>query len=321
MLEISNNSTSIYRSCPKKYYWRYLRGLVPFKRSTALSLGSIVHSAFDMYYNKFSVDEVTDFIIKTSDEEIAKAPPEAAEGLVLVKYTALAMWLNYPKDLSRFSDIKPELELRIKMPGMRGVDLVMKIDGLVKIDGKFWIRELKTTGMSFGQFEKRCETSPQCSLYTYAVRKAGYPVEGIIYDFVKKPMLRRHVRESKDDFGRRISASYKERPEFYYKRHPSYRSQETLDLFEEDLRRVTREIRTRCRKCDWYRNPDSCWNFNSACSYLPICFQKEPDNLTIDVFFEKKPINITKGGTDGSRNKGKSSTRKESSKRSVRSCK
>ena len=72
MLEISNNSTSIYRSCPKKYYWRYLRGLVPYKRSTALSLGSIVHSAFDMYYNCTLINDVTKFIIKTADEEIAK---------------------------------------------------------------------------------------------------------------------------------------------------------------------------------------------------------------------------------------------------------
>lgn len=278
-----------------------MRGLVPYKRSTALSLGSIVHSAFDMYYNGFADNVVTEFIKSTADEEIAKAPPESAEGLVLMKYTALAMWINYPKDLSTFTDIKPELELRIKMPKMRGVDLVMKIDGLVKVDGKMWIRELKTTGLSFSQFEKRCETSPQCSLYTFAVRKAGYDVQGVIYDFVKKPMLRRHIRESKDDFGRRISASYKERPEFYYKRHFSYRSQETLNLFESDLRETTRDIRTRCKKDNWYRNPDACWNFNSACNYMPICFQEEPDQLTIDVFFEQKPINITKGGKDVSK--------------------
>lgn len=243
-----------------------------------------------MYYNGVSVEDVTLYILKTADEEIAKSPPEMAEDLLVMKYTALGMWVNYPKDLSSFSDIQPELELKIKLPGMRGVVVVLKIDGLVKTNEKLWIRELKTTGLSFSQFEKRCETSPQCSLYTYAVRKAGHDVQGVIYDFIKKPMLRRHVSESKEDFGRRISLDYNKRPEFYYKRHYSYRSLESLDIFEDDLRNLTREIRTRCRKCDWYRNPDSCWNFNSACQYLPICFQKVPDNLTIDLFFEKQPI-------------------------------
>ena len=122
MLEISNNSTSIYRSCPKKYYWRYLRGLVPFKRSTALSLGSIVHSAFDMYYSGASSDEVTKFIATTASEEIAKAPPEMSEDLLVMKYTALGMWLYYPKDLSIFEDIQPELEVKIDF--MDGVSLV-----------------------------------------------------------------------------------------------------------------------------------------------------------------------------------------------------
>ena len=213
-----------------------------------------------------------------------------------MKYTALGMWGNYPKKLTDFSHIVPELELRIKLPGTRGVEVVLRIDGLVEIDGKYWIRELKTTGLSFSQFEKRCETSPQCSLYTYAVRRAGYDVQGVIYDFVKKPLLRRHIKESKEQFGRRISYDYQKRPEYYYKRHYAYRSFEALDIFEDDLRTVSREIRKRCRKDDWYRNPDACWNFNSACDYIPICFQKEPDNLTIELFFKQQPINPDKGG-------------------------
>ena len=293
MLEISNNSTSIYRSCPKKYYWRYLRGLVPFKRSTALSLGSIVHSAFDMYYSGASSDEVTKFIATTASEEIAKAPPEMSEDLLVMKYTALGMWLYYPKDLSIFEDIQPELEVKIDF--MDGVSLVLKLDGLLRRDGNMWIRELKTTGLSFSQFEKRCETSPQCSLYTYAMRKSGVDVQGVIYNFVKKSLLRRHIKENKEQFGRRILNDYQKRPEYYYKRHYAYRSQEHLDLFEEDLKTTARDILTRCKGEDWPRNPDACWNFNSACEYIPICFQKVPDNLTIDLFFKKQPINPEKG--------------------------
>jgi len=307
MLEVSNNSINIYRSCPKKYQWRYIKGLTPYKKSTALSLGSIVHNAFDMYYNKFSEKEVLEYIVKTADEEIAKAPPEIAEDLLVMKYTAIGMWVNYPKDLSVFSEIEPELFLDIKFG--RGVNLVLRLDGLVKVDGKLWVRELKTTGMNFSQFEKRCETSPQCSTYTYAARKYGFPVEGVIFDFVKKPLLRRHVQENKEQFGKRISGDYRDRPQFYYKRHYSYRSKETLDLFEEDLRTTVKDLKRKCRRVkgvqveEWSRNPDNCWNFNTACPYMPICFQKNPDNLTIDLFFKKDAINPKKGGKECQTNK------------------
>jgi len=299
MLKISNSSINIYRSCPKKYHWKYIEGLTPYKKSTALTLGSIVHTAFDMYYNNFSEHDVSEYIVKTADEEIAKADPQVAEDLLVAKYTALGMWMHYPKDLSVFSEIRPELSLEIKFD--RGVKLVLRVDGLVKVDGKMWVRELKTTGLSFSQFEKRCETAPQCSTYTLAVRKAGIPVEGVIYDFVKKPLLRRHIKESKEQFGKRILLDYKTRPNFYYKRHYSYRSQENLDLFEEDLKLTVKAIKS--KRIGWPRNPDACWNFNSACPYMPICFQKDPDNLTIDLFF-------VKGASHGGKSKsGKSKTR------------
>jgi len=269
-------------------------GLKPYKKSTALTLGSIVHSAFDMYYSGFSEVEVMQWLGNTIDEEIAKASPEESEGLVIVKYTALAMWLSYPKDLSIFEEIKPEVELKVEL--IPGVKVVLKVDGLIKQEGKHWIRELKTTGMSFPQFENRCKSSPQCSLYTWAVRKTGIPVEGVVYDFIKKPLLRKRVNDTQDDFGKRIVDDMKERPEFYFKRHYSYRSDEELDLFEADLIETAKDMLVRFKSDVWYRNTDACWNFNSACQYMPICFSKKPDELTINVYYEKKPINPEKGG-------------------------
>jgi hypothetical protein len=297
MLEISNNSTSIFRSCPKKYYFRYIKGLEPYKKSPALTLGSILHSGFDMYYNGFSNEEVARFIGKTADEEIAKASPDTAEDLVIMKYTLLGMWLNYPKDLSIFSEIKPELKLKLTFSN--GVVAVIKVDGLVTKDGKLWIRELKTTGLTFTQFSQRCRTSSQGTFYPFCLRRLGYPVEGIIYDYVKKPQLRKGMHEDKDQFGYRIMQSYREKPDYYFQRHFSYRTELDLLLFEKDIMATAKNIERCCRENEWYRNQDSCWTFNSACPYLPICFQDEPDELTIQVFFLQTEINPNKGGTDG----------------------
>jgi len=294
MLEISNNSISIFKACQKKYYWHYIRGLTSYRKSPALILGSIIHSAFDMFYNNFTDEEIVKYIKDTCDEEISKASPDEAEALVVMKYTLLGMWVYYPKNLALFTDIKPELEIKLKF--MYGVRLVLRMDGLVVKDGNTWVRELKTSGLSYEQFERKSKASSQATLYTYVAKRLGYPVQGVMFDFIKKHQLRKNMREDKDQFGYRIMMSYKSKPDYYFHRHLSYRSEEELDLFEQDLITTTRDLQRRCRDGKWTRNTDSCWKFNAPCPYLNICFQKNPDPLTIKVFYKQEDINPNKGG-------------------------
>lgn len=294
-LEISNNSSSIMRSCQKKYFWTYVEGLRPLKKSAALSLGSILHAAFDMHYKNFTALEVMQYINDTMDAQIAKADPIAAEDLSLIKYTLTGMWMNYPFKLDAFSKIEAEKEFRIKVPGTYGLVFVGKVDGLVTdLNGKMWVRELKTTSQTFQQFESRVRQSSQGTGYIWAMRSLGYPVQGVIYDYIKKPLLRKGVNEDVGTFGARIVNDYSSRPDMYYKRHHSYRLDEELALFENDLRQVAKDIRRRSKDGQWYRNPEQCWNFNSECPYLKICFRKVPDLLTVELYYERKPT-IFKG--------------------------
>jgi len=296
MLEISVNSLSTIRGCPMKYKWHYIDGYTPYKKSNHLTLGSAIHSAFDMYYNKFPDEEVMKACKDMIDAEISKASPAESEDLHLLKYVLLGMWINFPKSLSSFNKIDPELKFRIKL--FDDIWFVGRVDGLVRDDeGRLWVRELKTTSMSFQQFERRSKTATQGTAYVWAMRKLGHPVVGMMYDFIKKPLLRKGVRDDVDTFGARIMDDYKKRPEFYFKRHFSYRNEEELALFEEDLLKTALEIRDRAKNNNWCRNQDQCWNFNSECPYLKICFQKVPDPLTLQLYFEHKPRE-NKGGTD-----------------------
>lgn len=293
MLEISCNSMSIARSCWMKYKWRYVDRLTPIKKSTALSLGTVVHQAFDMYYNGFTNNEVTQFIINTMDEQIAKASPTEAEDLVVAKYTAMGMWMNYPtKDLTCFEEIKPELEFRIKIAP--GVVFVGRVDGLVTHKGNRWVRELKTTGLPFSQFERRARTSPQATGYVYAAKKLGEDVQGIIYDYIKKPLLRKNQSEDMHAFGTRIMKDYRERPGLYFRRHYVYRNPVELAMFEQGMLDQVKEIKRRWKSQEWYRNQDQCWNFNAECPYMKICFSERPDPLTINLYYNKKDMGRVK---------------------------
>lgn len=298
MLEISNNSTSIMRSCQKKYEWTYIHGLKPIKKSSALSLGGVIHEVFDLYYKGGSKVDGHKHIDKVMDEQISNSAPEESEDLWIIKYILSGMWLSYPFRADIFSKIESEIEFKVRVPGTRGILFVGKVDGIVTDPyGKMWVRELKTTSTSFSQFEVRSRRASQGTGYIWAMRKLGYPVEGIVYDYVKKPLLRKGVNENVSTYGARIINDYATRPDMYYKRHYSYRTTEDLDLFEEDLRRVAYDIRRSAKAGSFHRNPEQCYNYNTECPYLKICFQRVPDPLTLQLYFNQQST-VSKGGKD-----------------------
>jgi hypothetical protein len=300
-LEISNNSTSILRSCPKKYYWTYVEGLKPLRKSQSLLLGSVLQDSFNLFYNGSTKVEVHQYINKIMEEEILKVSPTEEEDFWVTKYTLTGMWLGYPFRRDSFTNIKPEMELTVDL--MPGVKIVLRIDGLVTDDmNRLWIRELKTTSQSFQQFETKSRTSSQGTLYIWAVRKAGYDVHGIIYDYIKKPLLRKNVKDDIHSYGARILNDYSDRPEYYYKRHSAYRNVVELKLFEHDLCIWAREILRRYSSNEWPRNQDNCWNYNSECPFLKICYSEEPDKLTIELFYEREINNKFKEVQDAQGN-------------------
>lgn len=296
MLTISHNKSSIARSCWKKYDWRYNHRLTPIKKSTTLTLGSAVHQAFDLYYNGINVQEVLAVIGASFDEDIGKVGLQEQEDLTIAKYTAIGMFMSYPfKDLSKFETIESEKSFSVRVDNLRGVRFEGRIDGLVKKDGHWWVRELKTSGLNQRQFNQRINTSSQSTGYMYAMRKLGYDVKGILYDYIKKPLLRKRVSENQHDFGNRIMLDYKNKPEMYYGQIFSWRNEVELNLWEEDMITLIRDAR---RRKEFPRNQDACYIYNSECPYKKICFVKEPDPLMLKLYFKQngKEVKINDRG-------------------------
>ncbi len=157
----------------------------------------------------------------------------------------------------------------------------------MKKENAWWVREVKTTANA-ALFEKQLDVADQATGYVYALRNLGCVVVGVMYDLVRKPLLRQRSQESVDDFGKRIMADYKERPDEYYTRPYTYRTPVDLKHYEEDMTLLAREIKYHRRRESWRRNPDACWRFNRECEFKKICFQENPDPLTIQLYYTKK---------------------------------
>ena len=289
-MRISYSSTSVARQCWKKFQFKYIEGLEPITKSINLTIGAVVHEAFDLFYKGFGDKEILKHINDSFAIEIAKQEKADIEDLVIGKYTALGMWQFYPyKSLKEFQEVYSEEQVIIPIGNY---ELTIKVDGRIKKDNVWWIRELKTTSYTQKQFEQRMASSAQVTGYVYGMRKKGYDVKGVMFDYIKKPILRKNKTEDMYQFGNRIMKDYQDRPKLYYGRLYTYRSEQDLKMYEKDMLAVAEEIEKRKASGEFYRNQDACFNFNSECPYKKICFQEKPDTLTLELYF-------VKGGTNG----------------------
>jgi hypothetical protein len=270
----------------------YIRNLEPITKPIGMQLGTILHQAFDMYYNNFHEDEVEAYIVDQCDELIKEADPYKKEDFIIAKFTALGAWNYFPKQWrDEYEEVQSEINFNL--PLSNGIDFCGIIDGLVKKDGNWFIRELKSTGLAFPQFERKANISPQVTGYVYAMRKMGIDVKGIMYDFIKKPLLRKSANDTVDTYSARIVHDYATRPPFYFKRHFTYRTDEDIRLFEKDIMQLSEDINDKIDSGKFYRNPNNCLNYNTECPYKKVCFAETPDPLTLQLYFkthERKEI-------------------------------
>jgi len=287
---ISYRSSAIARSCWKKYFFDSVEHLVPRKHSTSLITGRILHGAMEQHYLGVSHDDCLDYIRKSFAEEISKAELIDQEELVVARYQTLGMFGNFPfaEYDAEITEVIPEMEFEVPLPSSRGIRFIGRLDGLVLSNGNWWVREFKTTGLSMRQFEGRASKSAQGTGYVYgANKKTELPIAGIMFDIIKRPMLRKRLTENMDQFGLRIMKDYHDRPEFYYRRYYTYRTETDINLWQQDMTTLIQDIRMRKKTGRYYRNPEACWQFNQECPYSKICWDEKPDELTVQLCFEK----------------------------------
>ncbi len=290
MILLSASRTSVAKSCWKKYQWKYIEGLRPVTKPISLTLGSIIHDAFESFYKGESDANVYHNIGKAFDKEMSKVSLPDHEALIVAKYTALGMWKFNPYKLDTYEEIHPEVEFSVTVGNLRGVRLIGRMDGKVKKAGTWWVREVKTSGMYHQAFRNMISVSAQATAYVYAMQRMGYKVDGVVYDAIRKPRLQKRQHETAHDFGKRIWEDYRDRPTAYFMREFTYRNPTHMKLFENDTIQLVRDMRARKRSNIWYRNTDNCYKYNSECAYKKICFQEKPDTLTLQLFYTREPM-------------------------------
>lgn len=266
--------------CPRKHYWRYEVGLHAVCDAAPLRFGSAWHLGMEARWQ--GLDYALALAVALGKAESFSELEAATLAGLLAGYFARYGEGEVVKTLH------PEQEFRMALAGSRSFDVAGKIDGLgVLVDGRLCLLEHKTCGEDIspdGEYWMRLRFNPQIYQYVLAARALGWDVEVVLYDVARKPAIKQRQAETAEQFGERLAADTKERPDFYYARREVPVLDQDVAEFEVqrlELSRLILLLRAASRRA---RKPEHAWPRNCGgmtcrfCGFACFCMQ----NIGVD---------------------------------------
>jgi CRISPR/Cas system-associated exonuclease Cas4 (RecB family) len=283
MLTLTHSSLQTYRTCPRKYLLRYVIRLRREREADALRIGHVFHGALQRANVGESGPAVYDWI----DQQYATTPEWAdqtdwqVEAQDVRQLVAGHLW-RYEAD--NLQIVAAETQFEFRLPGIKGVRVLGKIDGVVTTpEGRLAVLEYKTAGEDIGDsgdywLKLRCD--PQLSIYMLGARTSGHDVSTALYDVTRKPTIRLKQKETPEEYGARLLSDIGERPDYYYARREIARLDDELTRTVDELQQQVRAVRDSTRYGRWYRNvgPWTC----KLCEFKAICLNSQDQNINPD---------------------------------------
>jgi hypothetical protein len=144
-----------------------------------------------------------------------------------------------------------------------------RADKLIRYNGKLWLVDHKSTSrMPDREFLK---INAQGDTYILAYQERGFAVEGIVWDYVRKPSIKKTQKETPDEYVARLRADISERPDFYFSQFLVKRWPEDIKSSQYDVW-MTHQLLLGCHRTkQWPRNTNACNGLYGTCEFLPLC--------------------------------------------------
>jgi len=146
-----------------------------------------------------------------------------------------------------------------------------------------YIRETKTSRSRIDDsYWEVLPLNAQVNMYLWAANKLGIKADYMMWDLVKRPMLRIRRGDTLEQFKERIDDYVYENRSELFQRTTVKRSPEQLSEFEDELRAYAALIKTNV----YPKNGDSCRAFGRLCEYHPVCIGES--KLSNDELYQVK---------------------------------
>ena len=294
---VTASMLSSWLACPERARLSYGEKLAAGEERLSLPLdfGSVLHENLDRCYTDFRLHENTP--LDTWQTHLHAAYDETYKEMIesmalstqtdhlynvygMVEPVLKRYHEEWQSDLQRnWVSLEQEFDVDydVKFGPYSGTNLPLrgKMDGLFRNaqSGRLWLFETKTKALIDDEaIVDRLAFDLQVGLYMLAAEYlyAEQPV-GVLYNLVRRPQLRKSVKESVDSFHQRIASDIADRPEWYYLRYE-------VRMVESEIHRFRREFdQIMGTFVQWangdfnYRNGISCAGNGYKCQFLKFC--------------------------------------------------
>jgi len=287
---ITYSAAKTFKNCPRNFYWRNVRQLVPVGRDdNKLFFGQVIHRGLEMiYHGKDGGGEISALINKAFPGRDGFKNKTMAAAM-LDGYQA-----RYRKEPFRILAIEGSFTVPIRNPKITGrlsrsFELSGKVD-LVGLDsGGIFIIDHKTAAEITGDIIEKLPLDSQLNLYAVALShlfKAH--VNRAMYNIIRKARIKPKKNETDAEFETRMDDIYSN-PENYH-REMVILSDDDRKATMQDLWETTQHLLEAYRTDTWTRNTDRCFDYFRPCPYFALCRSNNDQNI-LDNFYEHRPAN------------------------------
>lgn len=314
---VTQGFLNTFMTCPEKARLKAVEGYRTVYSSTAaLDFGTVFHENLDNVYTDFSKQDVLidnarynlptivsyskQTLVASSiqnDRRILQSNVHSEEHekaylnygmaeVVLAQY-----WTQWRDDFEvrKWVALEQEFDIPYAIDNETSIRLRGKIDGVYQDSGgDYWLFETKTKGrIDDDAIVDRLTFDMQVGMYMYAIEQLyGVRPKGVLYNLIRRPQLRKSVKESVDEFIKRCADDVKARPSWYYLRYEVRILDEEVTRWRREFEYVMQQVNQWYQHLDFvaetvsYRNSTSCFTGYGACEFLKVCGNGDVSGFT-----------------------------------------
>ncbi len=254
-----SSSLNTYLSCPRKYYWRYVRHLRKkgYKKAP-LDFGTAIHEALRIWYVKHDAKEALEVFHELWDERFADRLRTHEKGEDLL----IGYFQKYKKETFTWIS-KPEMSFKVDFLGS---NFVGRFDGVIDFQGTPLVIDHKTATRMGNSYFNSYRPNMQMSAYVWAARQLFPELDirgvmiNVLYFTTKRMEYPREIIPRRD-----------------------WEIQEFLDVASRNIANI--KARDREDFKDWEPRWCSCTDWGT-CQFRDLCTEKDPETL-VDFLYKK----------------------------------
>lgn len=282
-----------FESCERRYKYKYVDLVRPRIKGKALNVGSLLHSALEVFHAGKAKDDALEMMARLIDGHEFFATPEGQVEYHRTRAMVRAYFARWANSRDDWQTVAVEREFSLELAP--GVMFAGKIDLEARSGDVLFVWDHKSTSEEIGNvgtdFWQRLAIDKQITAYSEATLRQSGEMPRILWDVIGKPAgkprgkakIAKRKSETDEEYAARKADNLETLGEFEDRLTQEMVSNPDEFLVRREVHRtkeqhadILAEVIETCRRIQaheglWIRNDKGCRQYNSTCQYLPVC--------------------------------------------------